>query len=325
MRILVSFSGGKDSQACLIWASHIYGAENIEAIYMDTGWENPITYDHIQKITGQLNVKLTILQSKKYSSLIDLAKQKKRFPSTKAKFCSVELKVIPFINFILDHVQNHFFTIEGIRSQESTRRSLMESQCTYFKYYFHPYESNPMIVNRFINRKNLTIKDQKKLIKAKERLAIGKNDEKFYTYRKKKIIEFCKMYSDDLLRPVFTWTSDQVIQYILENDQQPNPLYKMGFSRVGCFPCIMANHGELKQIILRFPDKIDEMKIYEREIGSFFKPGYIPERFQTGMSEKGKSFPTMGDIEKYLLENNATGDLFETGAHSCASVYGLCE
>ena len=40
MKILISFSGGKDSQACLIKAAHEYGSDKIEAVFCDTGWEH---------------------------------------------------------------------------------------------------------------------------------------------------------------------------------------------------------------------------------------------------------------------------------------------
>lgn len=57
MKILVFYSEGKDSQACLIWAVKQHGAENCEAVFCDTGWENPVTYEHIVQTTSQLNVK----------------------------------------------------------------------------------------------------------------------------------------------------------------------------------------------------------------------------------------------------------------------------
>lgn len=41
MKIIVSFSGGKDSQACLIQAANKYGVDKIEAVFCDTGWEHP--------------------------------------------------------------------------------------------------------------------------------------------------------------------------------------------------------------------------------------------------------------------------------------------
>lgn len=36
MKIIVSFSGGKDSQACLIQATNKYEADKIEAVFCDT-------------------------------------------------------------------------------------------------------------------------------------------------------------------------------------------------------------------------------------------------------------------------------------------------
>lgn len=43
MKVLVAYSGGKDSQACLLWAVNQYGVKNIEAVFCDTGWESPIS------------------------------------------------------------------------------------------------------------------------------------------------------------------------------------------------------------------------------------------------------------------------------------------
>lgn len=50
MKIIVSFSGGKDSQACLIQAANKYGVDKIEAVFCDTGWEHPDTYQHISNV-----------------------------------------------------------------------------------------------------------------------------------------------------------------------------------------------------------------------------------------------------------------------------------
>lgn len=55
MKIIVSFSGGKDSQACLIQAANKYGTNKIEAVFCDTGWEHPDTYQHISDVCKQLD------------------------------------------------------------------------------------------------------------------------------------------------------------------------------------------------------------------------------------------------------------------------------
>jgi len=292
MKILVSYSGGKDSQACLIWSVKKYGAENIEAVFCDTGWENPITYKHIFDTCEDLNVKLVTVKSKKYEGMVDMAKKKGRFASSKARFCTIELKTKPMIDYVLKQ-KEHMLIIQGIRGNESASRSRMKAQCTFFKYYFEPY-----------------------------------NDKgKTFTYRKKEIKEFVAKYADDILRPVFDWTGQEVIDYIVTNGQEPNDLYKQGFKRVGCFPCFMSAHQEVHELIKRYPKRYNEIVKIEKKVGSsFFKIDSIPKRFQTGLDEKtGKTFTTATDLRKYLTEKNLTLDMFQEEAISCSSFYHLCE
>ena len=285
MKVLILYSGGKDSQACLIWAVKEYGVKNCEAVFCDTGWENPQTIEHVNYTTSLLGVKLVVLKSKKYDGMQDLAKQKKRFPSTKARYCTEELKSKPAIDYVLSHSEN-LIVIEGIRSNESFSRSKMHAQCTYFKYYFVP----------------------------------GANG-KTHSYRKKDVIEWCKKYNADKLRPIFDWTAEKTLAYIIENGQNPNPLYYQGFSRVGCFPCIMARHREVKLIIENHPEQYEKLKQSEILVGrTFFPPGYIPSRYC-----ENKQYPTVKDVERYIKAKNNTIDMFDQETPSCMSAYNLCE
>lgn len=326
MKVIVQYSGGKDSQAALIWAVKKYGTKNIIAVFCDTVWEHDITYNHINKTCLDLGVELKILRSKKYNGMIDLAKKKGRFPSTKARFCTQELKTKPFIDYVLDECSN-ILVIQGIRGAESVSRSKMSSQCTVFKYYLEPYQTNSMIVEHLESLDKISHAQKSKLRKAKSRLLEGKEDPKYHAYRKKEVIEFVKNYACDIIRPHFDESAQFVINYIIENDQIPNLLYYMGSKRVGCYPCIMSGHNEVLTIIERDPQRIDEIIEYELEVGSsFFKIDYIPKRFQTGYDEKsGKYYTTAKDIVKYLLAKNATLDMFEDEAISCSSYYNLCE
>ena len=290
MKVLISYSGGKDSQACLLWAVKEYGVEHCEAVFCDTGWENPQTYDHIETTCKALGVPLVVLKSKKYAGFIDLAKKNKRCPSTKARLCTSELKVIPFTDYVLSHNEN-VIVIEGIRKSESFSRSLMQPACTYFKSYFEPN-------------------------------AKGKTS----SHRKKDVLAWCEKYNADRIRPIFDWEAQQVIDYIRDNGQQPNPLYYQGFTRVGCFPCIMSRHGGVKRIIDNFPQQWDELKKHEADLKqTFFLPDYIPKWAQTGTANDGNKVCTAEDVEKYLKAKNATGDIFEEDTPSCMSAYHLCE
>ena len=82
MKVIVSFSGGKDSQACLIQACKEFGAENIEAVFCDTGWEHRLTYEHVNSVTQSLGVNLVTLRNEKVGGFEGLCKRMKWFPDT---------------------------------------------------------------------------------------------------------------------------------------------------------------------------------------------------------------------------------------------------
>lgn len=325
MKILVSFSGGKDSQACLIKAAQQYGVNRIEAVFCDTGWEHPLTYKHIEDVCKQMGVKLTILKSK--FNFVELAKYKKRFPSTNARFCTEELKVKPMIDYVLS-LGDSCVVIQGIRSRESLVRAAMEVECMYFKYYFEPLETNTTRLVKYqkqLSRTKNTCKRQKleeKINKVQERLAEGKEDAKYYIYRKNDVFAYCKKYDASILRPVKDETAQGIIDIILDAGQQPNPLYRRGNSRVGCYPCIMCRLLEVKDLL---KDQAMKQRLLdaESEIGrSFFPPNFIPKRF----CSNGK-YPMVEDVFRYICDKNATLDMFEPeGGYACISLFhGLCE
>ena len=327
MKVVVAFSGGKDSQASLIWAVKKFGTKNIIAVFCDTGCEHSLTYQHIKEICENLGVELIILKSKKYDGMVDLATKRKRFPASQSRFCTTELKSIPMIDWILEQTE-HLLIIQGIRKNESESRSKMFENCRMFKYYFEPYQTNTMIVESFKNIKNPSKKARKKYEKAKSRLEIGKEDEKFHNYRKREIKKWCEKYDDSILRPVFEWSGQYVIDYIIENGQKPNPLYYKGANRVGCFPCIMTSKKELRAMIELTPEFIE--KVNQAEIQSkhsFFPSDYVPTKYCSQRSKSGKKYPLISDVVNYLTE--FSGNLFEEDENlynkSCMSFYGICE
>jgi len=329
-KVLVAWSGGKDSQASLIWACKKYGAKNVDAIFCDTGWENPITYLHVVDICEQMGVPLTILRSSKYDGFEDLANKKKRFPSTKARFCTEELKTKPMIDHILS-LRDHLIIVQGIRADESNARALMAKQCRYFKYYFTPYTDNISKVKTLEKamRKNKTDKQVKKLEKLKERLRNGKLDEKYHTYRKKEVFEWCSRFSDDVHRPYFDKQASEVMNDIFAAGQKPNKLYYMGRARVGCDPCIMCRHSEVKAMVKFTPESVERLRNAEKRLGrAFFPPKYIPNRYCTGRDRNGKVFPVVDDVINYLTGGEYAPELFaehEKEEHRCMSFYGICE
>ena len=273
MKVIVTFSGGKDSLASLLWVRNNLTKDFI-TVFCDTG------------------LNLVMLKSKKFDGLVDLARKKTRWPSSQRRFCTSELKTIPMIDYILDEVDDDILMIQGIRAAESAKRAEMSKQCTYFKYYVQPYGKD----------KN------------------GKD--KYHTYRRKDVLAFRANHADDLLRPVFDWSAGQVIDYILENGMQPNPLYRMGYKRVGCYPCIMASQQDIYNISVQDPERISYIADLEQQLqSSFFGPDKISPKYYKG------EYPQIGDVVRYVQAKRARGTLFDDNdvATSCMSYYGLCE
>lgn len=114
MKVIVQFSGGKDSLASLIWAVKEYGVDKCEAVFCDTGWEHNITYSYIKDICEKIGVKLVTVKSTKFGGFVDMAKKKGGFPRANKRFCTEELKVKPMVDYVLSH-QEHLLIVQGIR------------------------------------------------------------------------------------------------------------------------------------------------------------------------------------------------------------------
>ncbi|MBG9756070.1 phosphoadenosine phosphosulfate reductase family protein [Lysinibacillus sphaericus] len=157
---IISISGGKDSTA--LWLYAIERGVEVTTVFADTGHEHPKTYEYIeylQKKIGPITVvkadfRVQILRKREYiqtkwreqgitedviqealevlqptgTPFLDLCLWKGRFPSTKAPFCTQELKIRPIMEkvYIPNFEQGkQIVSWQGIRADESKKRSKM--------------------------------------------------------------------------------------------------------------------------------------------------------------------------------------------------------
>ena len=165
---IVSISGGKDSTALLLLALERQ-PDNLQAVFADTGNEHPLTYEYLaylndtvfpirtvkadfaRQIAGKREYVLTKWADKGVpddaiaraaealvttgNPFLDMCVWKGRFPSSRAAFCSQELKRNPIIAQVQQPLLDDGDDVvswQGVRRDESlNRRHLPENECKY--------------------------------------------------------------------------------------------------------------------------------------------------------------------------------------------------
>lgn len=138
---LFGLSGGKDSTALWGWAFNEsgYPVESIRGSFCDTENEYDVVYDQIRKLDeyGRRRGALPIIWLRS-EGFLNLCIRKKRFPSARARFCTEELKIKPFIRWCESLISegHELLCHSGVRGDESTERSMLGEfgQKTYTKH-----------------------------------------------------------------------------------------------------------------------------------------------------------------------------------------------
>jgi len=131
-----------------------------------------------------------------------------------------------------------------------------------------------------------------------------------------------------IYRPLVEWSKQRCFALLKRHNIVPNPLYKMGCSRVGCMPCINANKDEICNMAKRWPRHIDKIREWEQRVGACRRLG-VSTFFNADKT------PGVGDARSHIdavVEWSMTARggrqydmLRQMDPPACSSLYGLCE
>jgi len=110
------------------------------------------------------------------------------------------------------------------------------------------------------------------------------------------------------LYPVAYWDTQRIFDYHKENKIEVNPLYKKGFTRVGCYPCIYAKKHELMMMEDKY---VQRLRNLENTMGDIVSKG--------GFDRKNAKF-FAPDRDKHLMPTLDMGM-----ENHCVNQFGICE
>lgn len=211
--ILVSVSGGKDSQACLKLMCERYGSAQVLGVFADTGWEHPITYAHIDFMRALYGVKIETIHSKQAggSTVESQILNRGNFPNGNNRFCTSNLKIRALYKHALSYAEK-------------------------YRLIANETEKDRTVGNKFSLNIGIRLSESKK-----RNDKYGGLDE-YGLIPSEVLTEYTKKFDSHYILnfPVLNWSERKIFEYLCD---EVNPLYADGFKRVGCFPCL-AHEGK---------------------------------------------------------------------------------
>jgi len=203
---IIPVSGGKDSQLVLSLALK-NGTQNIVCVHQSTGYDHPLTYQHIEWMKLFYGVDIEVTHST-YGDMFGLLDSVGYFPNTAARGCTQRLKQEPFAKWLVDKGYNkdNCVILFGMRSDESANREA--------KYGALEPDDEMFTLADVAN---------------------------FYGSTKAKSASIGQI---PVRLPIVNWTTSEVFEYFDLWGEPLNALYQRGHHRVGCYPCLLARKAE---------------------------------------------------------------------------------
>lgn len=276
---VVGFSGGIDSQACARWVLNREDPADVVLVNSDAGGnEHPMTMEFIERYSREVHPVVCIQA--------EVQDMDGRAPGKIAEF---GLQPTDPLTFPL---------LAKLKKRFPSRRA---QYCTY----------------------HLKIVPQKRWIAEHHpdreiiRYSGVRRDESHK--RKETAITGWDEYFDCELRcPIADWTKHMCFDYVQAHDGFYNPLYTLGFNRVGCAPCINSGKDDIRAWVDRAPEMIDKIREWEQQVGRTFFAPCVP----------GKELNWIDEVVEWSKTEHGGRQVSLAVMYdrpACESKYGLCE
>lgn len=151
-----------------------------------------------------------------------------------------------------------------------------------------------------------------------ERYSGIRRDESLYR-QNTPIREWSKFYDCTLNFPLADWTKQMCFDYVRAHKELINPLYSLGFERVGCSPCVNSSKEDIRTWSDRFPEMVEKIHSWEVKTLKTFFPPLLPGRGHPNWVHDVISWAHTdhGGYQFNILKS--------LSRPACESRFGLCE
>lgn len=286
MKHIVGFSGGIDSQACARWVLNRYPPEDVILTNSPAGGnEDPLTVEHIQWYSDNIHPVVVV------QSIIADMWETPGYAETRGYNSNDPLDWDTMV------------LIKGRppsrKAQFCTEKLKLLPQRRWIQQQFSP---GGLYAGEEYCRYTGIRRDESNVRKVTP------------------FEQWDRWYDCPLYAPLADWTKQMCFDYIQAHGERVNPLYMMGFERVGCAPCINSSKEDILNWLLRRPEMIDKVRRSEQRTGRTFFAPCVPGLYTNNIDQvvawaKGKRGQGMGaELLPIMTERPA-----------CESRYGLCE
>lgn len=242
------YSGGKDSDVIRILAS-LAGVKH-DIHYNLTTADAPQTVKYIKSVPN-VKIEKARYNDGKHKTMWNLIPFYGLPPTRLMRYCCKELKEPGGAGRL---------KITGVRAAESMNRRKNSGDITII--------GKPKTTRKFLEKEEIPFFETEK-----SGLILN-----FDNSESRRAVEHCYRTTSTMINPILSWSEKDVWQFLNFYNCSANPLYKCGFSRVGCVGCPLGGVASMRREFNIFP------KFKQMYINSFDR--MLKERYKRGKTTK---------------------------------------